>query len=274
MSVKIFIAHRGEDSTKAISLRQTLCQSLGLQDDDIFVSSDSTSIQAGSGWFEDIRRSIDNSIVVIALLTEGWKNRPWIPFEAAYGLGRDKLMLPIVYEESLKNDPSSPFFHLQIKNLSSTTESHSFIEAVRFALEGGTSQPKIIPFISGNRANLVLQFYLTNPSRIRYNVRTVEVSIPVELIHDGYLSSFNPSMITMRNIESGGVAYRHLRFSADVQTVDPYYGTRPLTIALNPGDDRIEIAALQHVLKPDLVRLIGGRSKISMDLIRLKALLP
>lgn len=61
----------------------------------VFVSSDGTSISGGEQWFNQTITTLRKSSVVLVLLSTESKNRPWINFEAGFGVGVNALVLPV-----------------------------------------------------------------------------------------------------------------------------------------------------------------------------------
>ena len=58
----------------------------------VFVSSDGKSIEGGEKWYNHIIHSLRKSEVVLVLLSQESRGRPWINFEAGVGEGSESLV--------------------------------------------------------------------------------------------------------------------------------------------------------------------------------------
>jgi hypothetical protein len=73
----------------------------------VFVSSDPDSIASGEPWLEAVVRNLDSCTDFVALIadSEDWKSL-WIPFEAAYFMGRQRGLTQ--HDEKLKQYEKRP----------------------------------------------------------------------------------------------------------------------------------------------------------------------
>ncbi len=73
----------------------------------VFVSSDPDSIASGEPWLEAVVRNLDSCTDFVALIAdpEDWKSL-WIPFEAAYFMGRQRGLTQ--HDEKLRQSEKRP----------------------------------------------------------------------------------------------------------------------------------------------------------------------
>ncbi len=78
----IFISHAALDKELALALKALLCDALGLPEERVFCSSDSTSIQVGQKWGEQLVTGFQLAQAVVAVFTPNSIFRNWVMFEA------------------------------------------------------------------------------------------------------------------------------------------------------------------------------------------------
>jgi hypothetical protein len=78
---RVFISHISAETALAQALKQRLQRDfLGLLD--IFVSSDQTTIRAGSKWLDEVDKALKGADAQIVLASKESVGRPWVNFEA------------------------------------------------------------------------------------------------------------------------------------------------------------------------------------------------
>jgi hypothetical protein len=78
---RVFISHISSETALAQALKQRLQRDfLGLLD--IFVSSDQTTIRAGSKWLDEVDKALKGADAQIVLASKESVGRPWVNFEA------------------------------------------------------------------------------------------------------------------------------------------------------------------------------------------------
>jgi hypothetical protein len=89
---KLFVSHISEDAAVATWLKETLREDF-LEIFDVFVSSDSESIEVGRPWFDAVRKEIDDCAALITLCSPDSLIRPWVNFEvgAAWMIGKPNI---------------------------------------------------------------------------------------------------------------------------------------------------------------------------------------
>lgn len=113
MKKQIFISHTKNESDFAISLQDWIREIL---DDfiDVFVSSDNgVSIPLGSEWPKRIKESLENSNLVLVLVSHQSIDRKWIYFEAGAGYVREIPVIPICIGGITKEELPTPLSLLQ-----------------------------------------------------------------------------------------------------------------------------------------------------------------
>lgn len=122
----IFISHITEDSEIAITLKGWIESTL-LGNHEVFVSSDSQSIPAGTKWLDEITKAITSSKILLILCSPESINRPWINFEAGCGWAKSIPVIPICYGGLIKSQIPQPIAALQALELSETFPEKLFI---------------------------------------------------------------------------------------------------------------------------------------------------
>ncbi len=94
--MNVFISHITEEAEVARIMKEWI-ESTFLGQHEVFVSSDSESIPAGTKWLDEITKAITSSKIILLLCNPGSINRPWINFEAGCGWARGIPVIPICY---------------------------------------------------------------------------------------------------------------------------------------------------------------------------------
>jgi hypothetical protein len=96
MKPKIFISHITEERELAGVIRDALQRDfLGMVD--VFVSSDSVSIEMGSKWLEQISTALEDAQIELVLCSPDAVKRPWINFEAGAGWVKGIPVVPVCH---------------------------------------------------------------------------------------------------------------------------------------------------------------------------------
>jgi hypothetical protein len=111
----LFISHISDEAELAIVFqRHILDDFLGLVD--VFVSSDTESIQAGSNWLESMKSAMERAQGELILCSEASVKRPWINFEAGAGWMKGIPIVPVCHSGYGVTDLSMPLSVLQAIN--------------------------------------------------------------------------------------------------------------------------------------------------------------
>jgi predicted transcriptional regulator len=110
--MEVFVSHITEESEVAKTLKDWI-ESTFLGQHDVFVSSDSKSITAGTKWLDEITKAITSSKILLLLCSPNSIHRPWINFEAGCGWAKAIPIIPICYGGLAKGDLPPPINALQ-----------------------------------------------------------------------------------------------------------------------------------------------------------------
>jgi TIR domain len=110
----LFISHIHEEADVAEAVMRFLREF----DLAAFLSSDHWQLHAGERWFERIATELNDSKVVILLLSQRSVARPWINFEAGWAWATRKI-IPVCYGGLKKDGMPRPYSDLQGLNLRS-----------------------------------------------------------------------------------------------------------------------------------------------------------
>ena len=104
---KIFVSHIGDESKLADIFKRYLAKDfIGIVE--IFVSSDESSITAGTNWLNTIDRVLRAAKLEIVLCSPASVGRPWINFEAGAGWIRGIPIVPVCHTGLRPNDLPMP----------------------------------------------------------------------------------------------------------------------------------------------------------------------
>ena len=112
----VFVSHITEESEVAKVIKEWI-ESTFLGQFEVFVSSDSDSIPAGTKWLDEITKAITSSKIILLLCSANSIHRPWINFEAGCGWAKSISVIPICYGGLTRNELPPPINALQALNL-------------------------------------------------------------------------------------------------------------------------------------------------------------
>lgn len=92
----LFISHITEERGFALALQEVL-NDIYRNQLDIFVSSSKTNIDLGDNWIEKVNYNLENMSMMIVLCSKESYNRNWINYEAGVGIGKNILVIPVIY---------------------------------------------------------------------------------------------------------------------------------------------------------------------------------
>jgi hypothetical protein len=109
---RVFISHISEETDLAQALKRRLdIDFLGLLD--IFVSSDQTSIEAGSKWLDEVDQALKSADLQMVLCSKKSVSRPWVNFEAGAAWLRGIPVIPVCHSDLKLIGLPAPFSMLQ-----------------------------------------------------------------------------------------------------------------------------------------------------------------
>lgn len=125
----IFISHIHENSEIALELSKFINDKfLGIFD--VFVSSDGASIRAGDNWSGKIEEALNNSDLIIAIITEESLERKWIYFETGGAFFLGKRVIPVLCKNLKKEKLGVPLGWLQAIEGWNLTDSKLLFEEI------------------------------------------------------------------------------------------------------------------------------------------------
>ncbi len=137
---QIFISHSSEESNFAIPIKNWIDEIL-LGGVKLFVSSDDgESIPLGTEWLKKIKESLENSSMILVLVSHVSKDRKWIYFESGGAYIRDIPVIPICIGGLKKNDLPIPLNLMQAIEFPSKDSERLLLE--RIAASAGLRCPK------------------------------------------------------------------------------------------------------------------------------------
>ena len=92
----VFISHISEEAKLAVALKTAIvCDFLSIPE--VFVSSDTQSIGAGSNWLSSIEKALADAQVLLILCSSASIRRPWTHFEAGAAWMRKIPIIPVCH---------------------------------------------------------------------------------------------------------------------------------------------------------------------------------
>src|SRR4051794_13323297 len=96
--IHAFISHANGESELAKLLQQRIVADfIGLVE--VFVSSDGTSLVAGSDWLKEVTARLQDADIYIVLCSQHSLDRPWINIELGAAMARSKRVIPICHTD-------------------------------------------------------------------------------------------------------------------------------------------------------------------------------
>lgn len=92
----VFISHMAGEKAVALKL-QALIQNAFGNAFPVFASSDPISLGGGELWYSYILDNLSKAKIVFVLLSQESKGRPWINFEAGFGMGQMSRIIPLLF---------------------------------------------------------------------------------------------------------------------------------------------------------------------------------
>lgn len=123
-TIPVFLSHITEDKALAGYL-QTRIQRHFLKAIEVFVSSDSVSIEAGSDWLQSLHLALGRAKCVIVLCSPRSVRRPWVNFEVGAAWLKGLPIVPLCHRGLEPSHLRPPFSLLQGGSLEKTETLHS-----------------------------------------------------------------------------------------------------------------------------------------------------
>jgi hypothetical protein len=131
---RLFLSHTATETELAQLLKQHISRDfLGLLD--IFVSSDGTTIRAGSDWFHEVSTALSQAKIEIVLCSHDSVRRPWVNFEAGAGWIRGIRVIPVCHLGLKPSDLPMPLSALESIDATKAGGLRKLYEAIAHELE-------------------------------------------------------------------------------------------------------------------------------------------
>ena len=112
----VFITHISEEAAIALALKKWI-ESTFLGEHEVFVSSDTDDIPAGSKWLEKVDNALGNAKLLIILCSPASIKRPWVNFEAGCGWEKEVPIIPLCHSGITKSQLPAPLSFFQGLNI-------------------------------------------------------------------------------------------------------------------------------------------------------------
>jgi predicted transcriptional regulator len=114
--MKVFVSHIREEASLAIVLKEWI-ESSFVGQCEVFVSSDSDDIPAGSKWLDQIDQALEQASALIVLCSPASLSRPWINFETGCAWIKRVPIIPVCHSGAKKGSLPPPISMFQALEL-------------------------------------------------------------------------------------------------------------------------------------------------------------
>jgi hypothetical protein len=198
---RVFISHISEEKSVALALQKYLKVAFG-ESLSIFVSTDKTSIGGGQKWFEQIITKLRSSQVVLSLISQESRRREWINFEAGFGDGGDRRVVPVAIRNFPLGQLSFPLAGFQGRSIDDIgalvddislkvgltprdIDVRQYLADVREAeAQVNYRSLKLDVLMGANR----LHFQLQNVGNVDLELLAIQVYVPTEILKGAHSS--------------------------------------------------------------------------------------
>ena len=165
----VFISHFTGEKRIAQKLQDFLLDAFpGLK---VFRSSDTESIETAQGQYEAIISALRIADIVVVLLSSASANRPWMPFETGFAMGKGARVFTWLVRAAQPSDIPSPFAEMQLR-----------------AVDAGEAE-KILGFIEGLTGSTRSPVSVNGLLR---DIREAEASLPNVRLEVGTIHGQEP----------------------------------------------------------------------------------
>jgi hypothetical protein len=246
---QVFISHIYEERGVGSILQEHIYRAFGGKIP-VFSAFDKASIGGGKKWFTHIIQNLQESALVLVLVSHESRRRQWINFEAGYGGGAGAEIIPVSIRNFSLGKLEYPLagfqgrsiddIHSIVADISNTlgmTSDRVDIDAYLAAIREAEAKLiykslRVWPFVQG----IELNFELTNEGNTDVELIMLEVFVPHQyVIANSLYLRFMHYQIAMRS----GIQYTHL---ACTSGRGAYGGVEPcLPPILTPSMETIRI---------------------------------
>jgi hypothetical protein len=137
---QVFVSHISKESALAQVLKEHLLADFKGQLD-VFVSSDRSSIGAGTKWLDEVDQALKDADLVVVMASPESVTRPWVNFEAGAVWLRGTRLIPACHSGMTPATLPNPLNLLQAIAFADATGLQKLYDAVAAML--GTAAPKV-----------------------------------------------------------------------------------------------------------------------------------
>ena len=138
--MKIFISHISEEKELAFILKRHIEKDFA-EFVEVFVSSDSVSIEAGMPWLDAVEEALREATLEVILCSKSSTTQPWINFEAGGGWLANAQIVPICHTDMNPSNLPAPLSFLEAL-VASNEDSIKKLYSV-IAAKANTTEPDI-----------------------------------------------------------------------------------------------------------------------------------
>lgn len=148
MNINVLISHSHKDQKIAKALSEIIYKTESKMS--VWFSSDASGdggIGAGEEWLDTIKKRLQSSDIIIALLTPTGLTRSWIYFESGFGAGKEKCgVIPVCVGIDSLNDIPFPLAMYEAYQLSNYNSLNIFMQKLlaKFGINYNEAQAKPI----------------------------------------------------------------------------------------------------------------------------------
>lgn len=135
---QIFISHISKETTLARALKERILVDFGKKSLDVFVSSDRTTIEAGSKWLQEIERALKAADLVMVMASRESVARPWVNFEAGAVWLKGVPLIPICHSGMTPAGLPTPLNLLQGTSIDNAEGLQKVYDAIARQIEVAT----------------------------------------------------------------------------------------------------------------------------------------
>jgi hypothetical protein len=114
---RVFVSFVHEDQHVAEAVHHLITKEVGLDFNEVFLSSDLRQVSPGDPWVEKIRVALQQCEVLVSMLSARSVRRPWINFEAGAVWIRKQHVIPVCYGNMSKGALPLPYLAMQAVNI-------------------------------------------------------------------------------------------------------------------------------------------------------------
>lgn len=215
--MKVFLSYYSDEEGVAEDIAEHLKSTFRSTGLEVFMASSRESIALGDNWEEKIIKALNDTDVLVVLMSWDALIRPWLNFEIGVAWARKIRILIFCHKGMDKSALPRPYGSLQAENLntqSDTQRNQQVAEAIARTLNIKAPLPEVVPDLPVTKSQPP-SFFLTNRAwSLRPAAHIGETATGRFLV--GVVRSADPDKATAVSIKPGEALYVRL-----------FYGTTP-----------------------------------------------